>query len=45
LTTVHLPAQLLGKTAAEMLVKLVAGETVPGRTVLLETHLVIRKSA
>jgi DNA-binding LacI/PurR family transcriptional regulator len=45
LTTVHLPAQLLGRTAAEMLMRLTAGEDVPQRTVLLETHLVIRKSA
>ena len=45
LTTVHLPAQLLGQTAAEILMKLTAGEEVACRTVLLDTHLVIRQSA
>ena len=45
LTTVHLPAQLLGQTAAEILMKLTAGEEVAERTVLLDTHLVIRQSA
>jgi DNA-binding LacI/PurR family transcriptional regulator len=45
LTTVHLPAQLLGQTAAEILMKLIAGEEVARRTVLLDTHLVIRQSA
>jgi DNA-binding LacI/PurR family transcriptional regulator len=45
LTTVHLPAQLLGTTAAEILMKLTAGEEVAERTVLLDTHLVIRQSA
>jgi DNA-binding LacI/PurR family transcriptional regulator len=45
LTTVHLPAQALGRTAAELLMRLVAGEEVPQRTVLLDTHLVARQSA
>jgi DNA-binding LacI/PurR family transcriptional regulator len=45
LTTVHLPAQLLGRTAAEMLMRLVGGEEVARRTILLDTHLVIRQSA
>jgi DNA-binding LacI/PurR family transcriptional regulator len=45
LTTVHLPAQLLGRTAAEILMKLTAGEEVAPRTVLLDTHLVVRQSA
>jgi LacI family transcriptional regulator, galactose operon repressor len=45
LTTIHLPAQSLGRTAAEILMKLIAGEEVVDRTVLLDTHLVIRQSA
>jgi LacI family transcriptional regulator, galactose operon repressor len=45
LTTVHLPAQLLGRAAAEILMKLTAGEEVAQRTVVLDTHLVIRQSA
>jgi DNA-binding LacI/PurR family transcriptional regulator len=45
LTTVHLPAEALGQTASEILCQLIAGEPIAHRTVLLETHLVIRKSA
>jgi DNA-binding LacI/PurR family transcriptional regulator len=45
LTTVHLPAQLLGQTAAEMLLQLISGQEVTARTVLLDTHLVLRQSA
>jgi DNA-binding LacI/PurR family transcriptional regulator len=45
LTTVHLPAQALGQTAAELLMQLVTGEEVAQRTVLLDTHLVARQSA
>jgi DNA-binding LacI/PurR family transcriptional regulator len=45
LTTVHLPARLLGQTAAEILIKLIAGEEISPRTILLDTHLVIRQSA
>jgi DNA-binding LacI/PurR family transcriptional regulator len=45
LTTVHLPAQAIGQTAAEILMQLVAGEEVTQRTVLLDTHLVVRQSA
>jgi LacI family transcriptional regulator len=45
LTTVHLPAQLLGRTAAEILMKLIGGEEVSRRSILLDTHLVIRQSA
>ncbi len=45
LTTVHLPAQMLGRTAAELLMQLIAGEEVAQRTVLLDTHLVVRQSA
>jgi DNA-binding LacI/PurR family transcriptional regulator len=45
LTTVHLPAQHLGQTAAATLMQLLAGEEVVRRTVLLDTHLVIRQSA
>jgi DNA-binding LacI/PurR family transcriptional regulator len=44
LTTLHLPARELGQTAAGMLLRLIAGETVKERVVLLDTNLVIRKS-
>jgi DNA-binding LacI/PurR family transcriptional regulator len=45
LTTVHLPARPLGQTTAEILMQLLAGQEVTRRTVLLDTHLVIRGSA
>ena len=45
LTTVHLPAQRLGESTAQILVQLMAGEQVSRRAILLETHLVIRRSA
>jgi DNA-binding LacI/PurR family transcriptional regulator len=45
LTTVHLPAQMLGQTAAEMLMQLISGQEVTERTILLDTHLVLRQSA
>jgi LacI family transcriptional regulator len=45
LTTVHLPAQLLGQTAAEALMQLISGEELTRRTILLDTHLVMRQSA
>ncbi len=43
LTTVHLPARSLGKTAGQLLLERVAGRPVPQRT-LLPTQLVIRDS-
>ena len=45
LTTVCLPAETLGRTAAAMLMQLITGEEITERTVLLETHLVVRQSA
>jgi LacI family transcriptional regulator, galactose operon repressor len=45
LTTVHLPAQLLGRTAALMLMQLINGEEILERTTLLDTYLAIRESA
>lgn len=45
LTTVHLPAQLMGRTAAQMVMRLIDEEEITVRTVLLDTHLVIRHSA
>ncbi len=45
LTTVHLPALQLGQTAAQMLLQLLAGKEVARRTILLDTHLVMRQSA
>jgi LacI family transcriptional regulator len=44
LTTVRLPAYALGWGAAEMLTRLIAGEEVHDRHVLLETELVVRVS-
>lgn len=44
LTTVRLPARSLGTHAAEMLLKLVEGQPVVHRAILLETELVIRES-
>lgn len=45
LTTVHLPARLLGHTAAEILMRQMKGEAITQRTVLLDTYLVVRQSA
>jgi DNA-binding LacI/PurR family transcriptional regulator len=45
LTTVHLPAQALGQTAAELLLLLMTGDEVAAPMVLLDTHLVVRQSA
>jgi DNA-binding LacI/PurR family transcriptional regulator len=44
LTTVRLPAYALGWGAAEMLTRLIGGEEVRDRHVLLETELVVRVS-
>jgi len=44
LTSLHLPARELGQTAAEILLKLIAGEAITNRLVSLDTRLVIRES-
>ncbi len=44
LTTVHLPAYDLGKSAGEMILKIIRRETLPTLRVLLPTDLVIRRS-
>ncbi len=44
LTTVRLPAYGLGWGAAEMLTRLIAGEEIHNRHLLLETKLVVRES-
>ncbi|MCS5735854.1 LacI family DNA-binding transcriptional regulator [Herbiconiux daphne] len=44
LTTMHQPSADLGATMAELLVRLIAGEEVPRRTII-PTHLIVRGSA
>jgi LacI family transcriptional regulator len=44
LTTVRQPMQLLGKTAADMLVKLLKGKKVSPLHVQLDTELIVRQS-
>jgi len=44
LTTVRLPAYELGRAAAEQLIRLLEGENVTERQVLLETELIVRES-
>jgi DNA-binding LacI/PurR family transcriptional regulator len=44
LTTVHLPAANLGRTAGQILLTLIQGKKLKKRQVLLETELVIRES-
>lgn len=45
LTTVHKPAQKLGVTVAEMLLKVIAGEPVAERQIILKPFLVVRQSS
>ncbi|MFQ5352683.1 MAG: LacI family DNA-binding transcriptional regulator [Candidatus Binatia bacterium] len=45
LTSVHLPARKLGQTAAETLLRLLAGEEVEKQPVLLDSELIIRESS
>lgn len=44
LTSLHLPARELGRTAADIILQLMAGKEVRERTVLLDTSLVVRAS-
>jgi len=44
LTTIHQPIDLVGKTAAEMLLQLLRGEEGSPRQVLLQPELIIRRS-
>ena len=44
LTTIHQPIDLVGKTAAEMLLRLLRGEEDGPRQVLLQPELIIRRS-
>lgn len=44
LTTVHLPAIELAQQASELLLKLLKGHQVTKRKIILDTHLVVRKS-
>ena len=44
LTSLHLPARALGQTAAEIMLKLIAGKEVAERVVLLDTNLIVRGS-
>jgi LacI family transcriptional regulator len=44
LTTVHLPAYDLGKSAGEMILKIIRRESLPALRLLLPTDLVIRRS-
>src|SRR5262249_25970866 len=44
LTTVHLPAYDLGRSAGEMILKIIRRESLPTLRVLLPTELVIRHS-
>jgi LacI family transcriptional regulator len=44
LTTVHQPAQELGRLVADILIKTIAGETVEEQQILLKPSLVIRES-
>ena len=44
LTTIHLPAQNLARTACIVLMDLLEGKEPPTRRLILDTELVIRKS-
>ncbi len=44
LTTVHQPLAALGQTATRLLVRRMAGETVPGEITLLEPTLIVRET-
>ena len=44
LTTIHLPAFGLGWGAAELLIRLISGDVIRNRQVILETELVVRAS-
>lgn len=44
LTTIHLPAYELGLHAADMLIRIIQGEEIADRGVLLDTELIIRES-
>jgi len=44
LTTVHLPAYDLGRQAGDIMLRIIAGETLPALRVLLPTRLIIRRS-
>lgn len=45
LTTVHQPAHQMGAMIAEMLLKLINGEPVPERQILIQPSLIIRQSS
>jgi DNA-binding LacI/PurR family transcriptional regulator len=45
LTTVRQPGAEMGRVAAQMLLKLIAGEPVPNREVILPAELIIRQSS
>jgi DNA-binding LacI/PurR family transcriptional regulator len=44
LTTVHLPAYELGLRAADMLIRIIQGQEIAERGILLDTELIIRES-
>jgi DNA-binding LacI/PurR family transcriptional regulator len=44
LTTVHLPAVELARRASQLLIQMLKGQPIQQRKVILETHLVVRKS-
>ncbi|MCC6803061.1 MAG: LacI family DNA-binding transcriptional regulator [Anaerolineae bacterium] len=44
LTTVHQPIDLLGRTAAQLLISLIEGEPLPTNHVVLQAHLVVRST-
>lgn len=44
LTTAHLPAADLGRQAGEMLIKLIRGDSLAERHILLDTQLMVRES-
>ena len=45
LTTVRQPGAEMGRVATQMLFKLIAGEPVPNREVILPAELIIRQSS
>ncbi|MBC6934767.1 MAG: LacI family transcriptional regulator [Chloroflexi bacterium] len=44
LTTVRIPAYELGRSAGDLMLKIIRGESLPGTRILLPTELVVRRS-